>query len=182
MHGTADWLPKPMVRTTPQAVTIITPNLQTGDGGRERTHSLPKAHANTCPTPRQCDLRHATTSTQTAQFEMRPSTPLPTQTMKVTVKDPGGSEGTEWSLGQEESPGEGMAIHSSTLATERGAWCALQSIGSQRTGHDRMTNTCALLPMLPLAPLRKLYFPLNPEMSVIITAFHRCKNNPRGGQ
>ena len=76
-----------------------------------------------------------------------------------------------------------MATHSSILAWRipQREEPGVHYIGSQRTGHDRMTNTCTLLPMLPLAPLRKLYFPLNPEMSVI-TAFHRCKNNPRGGQ
>ena len=33
-----------MVRTTPHVVTIIIPNLQTGDGGAEKTH---KAHTKT---------------------------------------------------------------------------------------------------------------------------------------
>ena len=47
MHSTADSSPKPMVRTTPQGVTITIPNLQTGDGGTEKMHSLPKAHTNT---------------------------------------------------------------------------------------------------------------------------------------
>ena len=118
-----------------------------------------------------------------SKWDFPPSTP---QTMKAKVKDPGGSEGTEWSLGQEDSPGEGNSypLQYSCLENpmEKGAWRVLQSIGSQRFGHDWATNTWTFLPMLPLAPLPKLYFPPNPEISVVITAFHRCKNKPRGGE
>ena len=44
------------------------------------------------------------------------------------------------SLGQEAPLEEGMATHSSILAwripVNRGAWCATQSMGLQRIGHD----------------------------------------------
>ena len=48
------------------------------------------------------------------------------------------------SLGQEDNPGEGMATHSSILGW-RILWTEepgrLQSMGSQRVGHNRVTNT-----------------------------------------
>ena len=57
------------------------------------------------------------------------------------------------SLGQEDSPGEGMAIHSSISwkvpwAEEPGG---LQSTGSQRVGHDWVTNTHTAEPVTPVA-------------------------------
>ena len=46
--------------------------------------------------------------------------------------------------GLERSPEEGMATHASLLAwripMEREAWQGLQSMGSQRVGHDRATK------------------------------------------
>ena len=50
-------------------------------------------------------------------------------------------------LGQEDPLEKGMAIHSSILAWKI-PWTEepgrLQSMGSQRAGHDRVTNTCGL--------------------------------------
>ena len=49
-----------------------------------------------------------------------------------------------WSLGQKDSPGKGMATHSSILAWEI-SWTGepgrLQSMGLQSVGHDWVTNT-----------------------------------------
>ena len=108
--------------------------------------------------------------------------PRPPQTMKVKVKDPGGSKGTELSLGQEDSPGEGNSypLQYSCLEKpmEKGAWRALQSIGSQRTGHDWATNTSTFLPMLPLAPLPKLYFPQILRWVLLLQPFTGVKISP----
>ena len=151
----------------------------------KHTHTLAQHPGNVTSEPAfvtsTCNYLHTDSTVRNETFH---STPHP--------DNEGNSERPWWLRGYKMIPGSGgfpgegngYPLQYSCLEnpTERGAWRALQSIGSQRTGHDRMTNTCTLLPMLPLAPLRKLYFPLNPEMSVIITAFHRCKNNPRGGQ
>ena len=48
------------------------------------------------------------------------------------------------SLGQEDPLEKGMATHSSILAwriMDRRIWWAIQSMGSQRVGHNCMTNT-----------------------------------------
>ena len=58
-----------------------------------------------------------------------------------TVKNlPALQETWVWSLGWEDPLNEGMATHSSILAwgvpMDRGAWWAMQSMESQRVGHD----------------------------------------------
>ena len=60
--------------------------------------------------------------------------------MAQTVKNPPAVQETQvQSLGQEDAPEEEMAIHSSILAWEI-PWTekpgGLQSVGSQRVGHD----------------------------------------------
>ena len=109
-------------------------------------HSLPKAHTNTLAQHPGNVTSEPALVTSTCNYLHIDSSlkwdfpPRPPQTMKVKVKDPGGSKGTELSLGQEDSPGEGNSypLQYSCLEKpmEKGAWRALQSIGSQRTGHD----------------------------------------------
>ena len=57
------------------------------------------------------------------------------------------------SLGREDSPGEGMATHSSI--SWKAPWAeepgGLQSMGSQRVGHDCVTNTHTIQPVTPVA-------------------------------
>ena len=63
---------------------------------------------------------------------------------QIVKKLPAAQETRLRSLGQEDSPGEGMAIHSYTLAW-RIPWteepCEPQSTGLQRVGHDWVANT-----------------------------------------
>ena len=77
----------------------------------------------------------------------------------------GGSDGKESAcnagnlgsiLGLGRSPGDGMATHSSILAW-RVPWteepCGLQSMGSQRVGHDLVTNTHTMVEIRCLGKL-----------------------------
>ena len=66
------------------------------------------------------------------------------------------------SLGQEDPLEKEMAMHSSTIAwkipwTEEPG--GLQSMGSQRVGHDWVTSTSLSLFMLPLMPCDNLSHP-----------------------
>ena len=78
--------------------------------------------------------------------------------MYVYIGFPGGSNSKEqetwlWSLGQEDPPQKGMATDSSILArripsTEEPG--GLQSMRSQRVGHDWVTNTFTFMYMYKL--------------------------------
>ena len=67
------------------------------------------------------------------------------------VKNPPAKETRVQSLGQEDLLEEGMAAHSSSLAW-RIPWTEepsrLQSMGSQRVGHDCVTTTFTFSPVL----------------------------------
>ena len=65
------------------------------------------------------------------------------------------------SLGQKDPLGKGMATHSSILS-QRTLWTeepgGLQSMGSQRVGHDRVTNTFTFVHE---SVFSKIFFPIH---------------------
>ena len=91
------------------------------------------------------------------------------------------------SLGQEDSLEKGMAIHSSILAW-RISWTEkpgrLQSMGSQRVGHDRVTNIFTLKLVITQIPLvwhsyqcnkYKVFFFFFPSIERVLLLANLCE-------
>ena len=87
---------------------------------------------------------------------------------------PGGSDGKESAynagdlgsipgLGRSPGEGNGYPLQYSCLenSRNRGAWPAIQSMGSQRVGHERMTNSWCLSMLILCTSMEDSYNKIN---------------------